>query len=74
MAFRESYSRFQFDVEYRRFMTEATYLETHCFLGDLPLTPQIRLDIIERMEELECDLLLEQFLIDLRDNKKYHLV
>lgn len=74
MAFRESYSRFQFDVEYQKFMTEATYLETACFLGDLPMTSEIRLQIIERMEELECDVLLQQFLIDLRDNKKYHLV
>lgn len=64
----------QYDEEYRLFMAESTYLEMKCFLGDLPLTPKLRLQIIDRMEELECDVLLEQFLIDLRDNKKYHLV
>lgn len=74
MDFLEKFSKRQYDEEYRKFMTESTYLEMKCYLGDLPLTPKLRLQIIERMEELKCDTLLQQFLIDLRDNNKYHLV
>lgn len=66
--------RKQYDEEYRLFMAESTHLEMHAFLGDIPMPPELRLQIIDRMEELECDMLLQQFLIDLRDNNKYHLV
>ena len=62
------------DIERRKFIAESTYLEMQCFLNNLPMTTKIRLSIINRMEELECDTLLQQFLIDLRDSSKYRIV
>lgn len=74
MVLSEKLSDRQLDREYRKFIAESTYLEIECFLGNLPMTRQLRLEIINRMEELECDTLLQQFLIDLRDSNKYHIV
>lgn len=68
MVLSEKLSKRALDNEHRIFIANATYLEMNCYIGNLPLTNQIRLDIIDRMEELECYSLLQQFLIDLREN------
>lgn len=70
----EKLSKRKLDIEHRKFIAESTYLEIECFLNNLPMTQQLRLKIIDRMEELECDTLLQQFLIDLRDSSKYRIV
>lgn len=70
----EKLSRKKLDIEHRKFIAESTYLEMQCFLNNLPMTHKLKLEIIDRMEELECDTLLQQFLIDLQDSSKYHLV
>lgn len=70
----EKFSKRKLDIEHRKFIAESTYLEINCYLKNLPMTDKIRLDIINRMEELECYSLLQQFLIDLRDSSKYHIV
>lgn len=62
------------DLEYDKFIGNANYVEINCYLGYLPMTNEMRLQIIDRMEKLECDELLQQFLIDLRDSSKYHIV
>mgnify|MGYP000448782685 CR=1 FL=1 len=70
----EKLSRKKLDIEHRKFIAESTYLEMQCFLNNLPMTHKLKLEIIDRMEELECDTLLQQFLIDLQDSSKYHIV
>lgn len=70
----EKLSRKKLDIEYRKFIVESTYLEMQCFLNNLPMSETIRLSIIDRMEKLECDTLLQQFLSDLRDRNKYHII
>lgn len=70
----EKLSRKKLDIEHRKFIAESTYLEMQCFLNNLPMTHKLKLQIIDRMEELECDTLLQQFLIDLQDSSKYHIV
>lgn len=62
------------DTERSKFIAQSTYLEMQCFLNNLPMTEKMRLAIIDRMEKLECDTLLQQFLSDLRDRNKYHIV
>lgn len=61
-------------LEYDRFIGNASYIEINCYLNYLPMSNKLRLEIINRMEELECDELLQQFLIDLRDSNKYRIV
>ena len=70
----EKLSRKKLDIEHRKFIAKSTYLEMQCFLNNLPMSETIRLAIIDRMEELECDTLLQKFLSDLRDSSKYHIV
>lgn len=70
----EKLSKRKLNIEYRRFIAESTYLEMQCFLNNLPMTHKLKLQIIDRMEELECDTLLQQFLSDLRESSKYHIV
>lgn len=74
MVLSEKLSKRTLDIEHRIFIANATYLEMSCYLKNLPMTNTIRLNIIDRMEELECDTLLQQFLLDLQDNSKYHIV
>lgn len=62
------------NLEYDRFIGNASYIEINCYLNYLPMIETVRLEIINRMEELECDELLQQFLIDLRDSNKYRIV
>lgn len=62
----EKLSKKKLDIEHRKFIAESTYLEMSCYLGYLPMTDRVRFNIIDRMEELECDTLLQQFLLDFR--------
>lgn len=57
------------DMQIHKFVYNASYLELQCFQKYLPMTDDIRLKIIDRMEALECDMLLQKFLADYRKNE-----
>lgn len=57
------------ELEFDIFMENASYIEINCYLKYLPMTDGVRIQIIDRMEELECDMLLQEFIKDYRKNE-----
>lgn len=65
MVLSEKLSKNRLDMEQRKFVSKSSYLETQVYLKHLPMTKGMKIKIIDTMEKLECDTLLQKFLIDL---------